>query len=219
VYDTLHVVVHPTGPGSCRVTVVGDLDVVSAPDVREAVKAAVSAHDRVEVDCGRLTFCDCTGLSALLAAARAARASGSELRLCAVPHALARLLRLTHAGSAFTIEPPDMRDRGQLRRRAAGSWAATCAATASTPGRAYRYGLPDHRQGALGVLMIAHVDLGHTVAGWTGMCIATIGFVIAGLGIILVSGFVIAAGVAVIALAVLVTQSLWLGHTARLVNT
>ncbi|MGW7824935.1 hypothetical protein ACWGLF_44550 [Streptomyces puniciscabiei] len=32
-----------------------------------------------------------------------------DLRLCAVPHPLARLLRLTHAGSAFTIEQPDVR--------------------------------------------------------------------------------------------------------------
>ncbi|MEU8031356.1 hypothetical protein AB0C13_22400 [Streptomyces sp. NPDC049099] len=30
-YDTLRVAVHPTGPGSCRVTVAGDLDVVTAP--------------------------------------------------------------------------------------------------------------------------------------------------------------------------------------------
>jgi anti-sigma B factor antagonist len=108
VYDTLHVTVHPTGPGSCRVTV-ADLDVVSAPDVREALRTAVAAHDRVDVDCGRLTFCDCTGLSALLAAARAAKTHGSELRLCAVPHPLARLLRLSHTGSAFTIEQPDVR--------------------------------------------------------------------------------------------------------------
>ncbi|WP_369192193.1 STAS domain-containing protein [Streptomyces sp. R08] len=44
----------------------------SAPPTygREAIKAAASAHDRVEVDCAGLTFCDCTGLSALLAAAR-----------------------------------------------------------------------------------------------------------------------------------------------------
>lgn len=54
-------------------------------------------------------LCDCSGLSALLAAARAAKASGSELRLCAVPHSLARLLRLTYTGSAFTIEQPGAR--------------------------------------------------------------------------------------------------------------
>ncbi|MGW0778353.1 hypothetical protein ACWD01_33095 [Streptomyces sp. NPDC002835] len=42
-------------------------------------------------------------------AARAAKASGTKLRLSAVPHSLARLPRLTHAGSAFTIEQPDLR--------------------------------------------------------------------------------------------------------------
>lgn len=34
-HDTLQVAVHPTGPGSCRVTVAGDLDLVSAPDIRK----------------------------------------------------------------------------------------------------------------------------------------------------------------------------------------
>ncbi|MGW7824336.1 STAS domain-containing protein [Streptomyces puniciscabiei] len=75
----------------------------------------MSAHDRVEVDCGRLTFRDCTGLSALLAAARAAKTAGSEVRLCAVPRPLARLLRLTHAGSAFTVEHPDVQTPAPAR--------------------------------------------------------------------------------------------------------
>ncbi|MEV5779008.1 STAS domain-containing protein [Streptomyces antimycoticus] len=51
-----------------------------------------------------LTFCDCTGLSALLAAARTAQAGDVELRLCAVPHFLARILRLSGTHGAFTIE-------------------------------------------------------------------------------------------------------------------
>ncbi|MFB9539716.1 MULTISPECIES: type I-E CRISPR-associated protein Cas6/Cse3/CasE [Streptomyces] len=34
-YDTLHVAVHPTGPGTCRVTVAGDLDVVTDPNALE----------------------------------------------------------------------------------------------------------------------------------------------------------------------------------------
>ncbi|MFB7443083.1 hypothetical protein ACFC01_33090 [Streptomyces mirabilis] len=43
------------------------------------------------------------------AVAREAKASGSELRLHAVPHPLARLLPLTHTGRAFTIEQPGIR--------------------------------------------------------------------------------------------------------------
>lgn len=104
VYDTIHVGVKATGPGSCRVTVAGDLDVCSAPTVRATLREALSRHGRVVVDCSRLSFIDCTGLSALLAAARAAKAEGAELRLCAVSHALARLLRLSHTAGAFTIE-------------------------------------------------------------------------------------------------------------------
>ncbi|MET7542281.1 STAS domain-containing protein [Streptomyces sp. NPDC005507] len=78
-----------------------DLDLYSAPTVREAL----SDHGRVVVDCSRLSFIDCTGLSALLAAARTAKAKGTELRLCAISRALARLLRLSHTAGAFTIEP------------------------------------------------------------------------------------------------------------------
>ena len=77
-YDTFKVAVHPSGPGRCRVTVAGDLAVVSAPDLRDTLLSALSAHDRVDVDCGQLTFIDCTGLSALLAAAHAAKPAGAS---------------------------------------------------------------------------------------------------------------------------------------------
>ncbi|MGW7824337.1 hypothetical protein ACWGLF_40985 [Streptomyces puniciscabiei] len=33
-YDALHIAVHLAGSGSCRVTMAGELDVVSAPDAR-----------------------------------------------------------------------------------------------------------------------------------------------------------------------------------------
>ncbi|MFF2126731.1 HGxxPAAW family protein [Streptomyces olivochromogenes] len=61
--------------------------------------------------------------------------------------------------------------------------------------------------------MSAHgdVDLGHTVAGWTGTSIAVVGFSVAGLGLILVSSLVIAAGGAVIAVAAIGT---WVLHVA-----
>jgi anti-anti-sigma factor len=102
--ETINVAVRATGPDSCRVTVAGELDVATAADVRTALHAAVTTHQHVTVDLTGLTFCDCTGLSALLSAARAAKASGADLHLHAVPRPLARLLRLSHTGSAFTIE-------------------------------------------------------------------------------------------------------------------
>ncbi|MFD9337517.1 STAS domain-containing protein [Streptomyces sp. NPDC060028] len=100
----IHVDVHATGPGSCRVTVGGDLDVVSAPTVHDPLRAAISMRlGGVDVDCAQLSFCDCSGLSALLAATRGVKAAEVELRLRAVPHVLARLLQLSHTGTAFTI--------------------------------------------------------------------------------------------------------------------
>ncbi|GHE75821.1 hypothetical protein GCM10018771_67500 [Streptomyces cellulosae] len=108
-YDTFQVRVHPAKSGSCWVTVAGELDVMSAPGVRDTLRVAIADYRSVVVDCSGVTFCDCSGLSALLAAVRAAQANGIELRLRAVPHSLARLLRLTHTGSAFTIEQPDVR--------------------------------------------------------------------------------------------------------------
>ncbi|MEU4359233.1 HGxxPAAW family protein [Streptomyces virginiae] len=60
--------------------------------------------------------------------------------------------------------------------------------------------------------MSAHgdVDMGHTVAGWTGTYIAVVGFSVAGFGMILASGLVMAAGCAVIALAAVLTWALHL---------
>ncbi|MFC8674572.1 HGxxPAAW family protein [Streptomyces griseorubiginosus] len=59
--------------------------------------------------------------------------------------------------------------------------------------------------------MSAHdnVDLGHTVAGWTGTAVALGGFSLAGLGVIAGSAALVISGVAVIALAAIVT---WLLH-------
>ncbi|WP_244453806.1 STAS domain-containing protein [Streptomyces malaysiensis] len=65
---------------------------------------ALGENRVVVIDLGGLTFCDCTGLSALLATARTAHAGDAELRLCAVPHFLARILRLSGTHGAFTIE-------------------------------------------------------------------------------------------------------------------
>ncbi|MFD5512145.1 STAS domain-containing protein [Streptomyces sp. NPDC127051] len=105
--DLFHVTVRHAGPGVCEVSVAGELDVATAPDLRSALGRAMAGCRRVTIDLADLQFCDCCGMSALLAAARTARAEGSEIHLRAVPHALSRLLRLFHTGSAFTIEPPD----------------------------------------------------------------------------------------------------------------
>ncbi|AYN37758.1 hypothetical protein D9753_00785 [Streptomyces dangxiongensis] len=54
-------------------------------------------------------------------------------------------------------------------------------------------------------------DLGHTVAGWTGVAVATLGAGLCGIGVIVVSGPLVCVGIGVLALAILVT---WVLHLA-----
>lgn len=107
--DSLRVTVRQVGTGVGEVSVAGELGVATAPDLRTALGQAMVGCRQATIDLAGLRFCDCCGMSALVAAARTARAEGAEIGLRAVPHALARLLRLFHTGSAFTIEPPDRR--------------------------------------------------------------------------------------------------------------
>ena len=59
--------------------------------------------------------------------------------------------------------------------------------------------------------MSAHqYDEGHTVAGWTGFGIATVGTTVAGVGVCVVSAPLIGAGLGIVAVSVLVTWALHL---------
>ena len=59
--------------------------------------------------------------------------------------------------------------------------------------------------------MSAHqYDEGHTVAGWTGFGIATVGSTVAGVGVCVVSAPLIGGGLGIVAVSVLVTWALHL---------
>ncbi|MCX5233480.1 STAS domain-containing protein [Streptomyces sp. NBC_00233] len=73
--------------------VTGELDIATAPRIRQALIDAIHRHERVIIDLGRLEFCDCAGLSALIAAQKAACAYGTALTIRNTPPQLARLLR------------------------------------------------------------------------------------------------------------------------------
>jgi hypothetical protein len=57
---------------------------------------------------------------------------------------------------------------------------------------------------------MSQYDEGHTVAGWTGTAIASIGSAVVGAGICMVSAALIAGGLGITAVSVLVTWSLHL---------
>jgi anti-sigma B factor antagonist len=86
----------------------GELDLSVRSDVVERVMGALAeqrpAPDRLVVDLGEVSFCDSSGLGALLDIQRIAGDSGVSLALRAVPPAVDRLLELTDVDGWLTRE-------------------------------------------------------------------------------------------------------------------
>jgi anti-sigma B factor antagonist len=95
-----------TGPAVC-VYVAGEVDIATADRLRDSVAAAVAAQPitRLVIDLSEVTFCDSSGLSALVDAHRSCQERGAALILHR-PSARVRTT-LTFSGLAeyFTIEP------------------------------------------------------------------------------------------------------------------
>jgi anti-sigma B factor antagonist len=97
------------------VTVHGEIDLCSAPKLREALREAMglpltSAQDpRILVDLRRVTFIDAAGLGVLVGAAARARQAGRRLTLVDPTPATLRLLRITGLHRVFQLEGPAQR--------------------------------------------------------------------------------------------------------------
>jgi anti-sigma B factor antagonist len=89
------------GPGT--VTATGELDLVSAPTLTDAITTVAARWANVTIDLSAVTFMDGAGLSVLVGARRRMLADGTPLRL-RTPHERVRhVLRLTNLETAFTI--------------------------------------------------------------------------------------------------------------------
>ncbi|MER6303821.1 STAS domain-containing protein [Kitasatospora sp. NPDC001539] len=92
-----------TGP---VLRVVGDLDFEFAPVLRERVEQlALAPGQCLVIDLSGLRFCDSSGITALLAARRHARAAGADMALAAVPTKTLRILTVVGLDRVFTIRP------------------------------------------------------------------------------------------------------------------
>jgi anti-sigma B factor antagonist len=98
--------------GAACVAVAGEVDVETAPRMRDAVVEAVADGRPVVVDLGSVTFMDSSGLSALVAAHRVAEARGVPLQLRNVPRRVMKLVAITGLDSLLSIEtvPTDAAD-------------------------------------------------------------------------------------------------------------
>jgi anti-sigma B factor antagonist len=77
--------------GGHVLTVVGELDVATAPDFRAAYqKLALAEGDRLVLDLSGLTFCDSSGIATLINARNLAVANGAVFAVVAAPASIVR---------------------------------------------------------------------------------------------------------------------------------
>ncbi|WP_328946199.1 STAS domain-containing protein [Streptomyces sp. NBC_00250] len=107
-------------PGG-SVVVSGEIDHATAPALYRDLEAALRAHpEGVTLDLAAVTFCDCVGLRAFVAARRGHLNGGRcPLALGPVSPRMSRLFRLTGTWELFA-PPIAPRQAGQGRRRGAG---------------------------------------------------------------------------------------------------
>ena len=91
--------------GEVCVAVAGEVDVDTAPRMRDALLEVIAEGEAVFVDLGSVTFMDSTGLSALIVARQAADARGIPLQLRDVPPQVLKLLTLTGLDDWLPVEP------------------------------------------------------------------------------------------------------------------
>ncbi|MFV0131769.1 STAS domain-containing protein [Streptomyces sp. HMX87] len=97
-----------THEGRRTVSVVGDVDLSSARQLEDALRAAwaVSPH-RIVVDLSNVTFCDCAGLHVLLDARALARQAGIAFVITgATARPVSRLIHLAHAERPLRLHTP-----------------------------------------------------------------------------------------------------------------
>jgi anti-anti-sigma factor len=101
----LHIVaVGCSSPSTVTVAVVGDVDMATSPVLRERLISVLRVDDPavVEVDLTGVTFLDCAGIGALVAARNAALQVGCRLRVCHLQPIVRRILEVAGLLGALT---------------------------------------------------------------------------------------------------------------------
>jgi len=79
------------GPEVARIILAGELDLATERDVRQAI-SQVTAAPRVEVDLGKLEYCDSTGVNLFVRAYLEAQATGRSFHLVNAHGLVAKVL-------------------------------------------------------------------------------------------------------------------------------
>lgn len=83
----------------------GELDVYTAPRLKEALAEALNGGDRFVLDLSRVQFIDSTGLGVLVAGQQQARVASSDFFLVLDDPYLLKIFRITGFDGVFSIFP------------------------------------------------------------------------------------------------------------------
>lgn len=87
-----------------RITVRGDLDLATVPELRNELEAALEAGGAIVVALDECTFLDSSALKAIADASRAADEAGVEFAILRPSAQVARVLELSGLAAVVTIE-------------------------------------------------------------------------------------------------------------------
>ncbi len=100
----LHLEVTDTGGVSVTVAISGELDLYTAPKLRERLDELILGGSAIMVlDLEKLDFMDSSGINVLVGSLRRLRACGGELRLVCTQPRLLKLFEITGLMSSFAI--------------------------------------------------------------------------------------------------------------------
>jgi len=83
----------------------GDLDLGTAPDLRECLVKVIDEGARIVVDLEAVDFLDSAGLGILVGGLKRARTRGAELELVCTSRDVLKPLEITGLDRVFTIHP------------------------------------------------------------------------------------------------------------------
>lgn len=99
--------VHLTPDGSTAVVApVGELDLATAPELRDALLRAALDRSLTVIDLAQVTFLDSVGMAVLAAAARRARAAGGGVRVVNASGRARTVLQLTGMSRVLGLDVP-----------------------------------------------------------------------------------------------------------------
>jgi anti-sigma B factor antagonist len=93
------------GDAATLVVLRGDLDLATAPELRECLVEVIDESARIVVDLEAVDFLDSAGLGILVGGLKRARSRGGELELVSSSREVLKPLELTGLDRVFTIHP------------------------------------------------------------------------------------------------------------------